>query len=66
MIQECLQQCKGPKKEKVFQLCGTHWVSMCPLFYMDDAYCWHVSNIDKACKSLAKLSASTHSTNSLR
>jgi hypothetical protein len=29
MIQECLQQCKGPKKGKVFQLCRTHWVSIC-------------------------------------
>jgi hypothetical protein len=29
MIQECLQQCKGPKKGKVFQLRETHWVSMC-------------------------------------
>ncbi len=29
MIQECLQQCKGPKKGKVFQLHGTHWVSIC-------------------------------------
>ncbi len=29
MIQTCLQQFKGPKKGKVFQLCGTHWVSIC-------------------------------------
>ncbi len=29
MIQECLQQCKGPKKRKVFQLRRTHWVSIC-------------------------------------
>ena len=29
MIQECLQQFKGPKKGKVFQLRGTHWVSIC-------------------------------------
>ncbi len=66
MIQECLQQFKGPKKGKVFQLRETHWVSMCPSLYMDDAYCWHVTNIDKAFKVLAKLLASTHSTNSLR
>ncbi len=63
MIQECLQQCKGPKKGKVFQLRGTHWVSICRSFYVDDAYCWRVTNIDKACKVLAELSASTHSTN---
>ena len=29
MIQECLQQFKGPEKGKVFQLCRTHWVSIC-------------------------------------
>ena len=29
MIQECLQQFKGPKKGKEFQLRGTHWVSIC-------------------------------------
>jgi hypothetical protein len=29
MIQECLQQFKGPKKGKVFQLRRTHWVSIC-------------------------------------
>jgi hypothetical protein len=29
MIQECLQQFKAPKKGKVFQLPGTHWVSIC-------------------------------------
>jgi hypothetical protein len=28
MIQECLQQFKGPKKGKVFQLCRMHWVSI--------------------------------------
>jgi hypothetical protein len=66
MIQECLQQFKGPKKGKVFQLRRTHWVSICQSFYMDDTYCWRVTNIDKACKVLAELSASTHSTNSLR
>jgi len=66
MIQECLQQFKGPKKGKVFQLRGMHWVSICQLFYVDNAYCWYVTNIEKACKVLAKLSESTHSTNSLR
>jgi hypothetical protein len=66
LIQECLQQCKGPKNRKVFQLHGMHWVSICPSFYVDGAYCWCVTNIDKACKVLAKLSASTHSTISLR
>ncbi len=66
MIQECLQQFKGPKKGKVFQLRGTHLVSMCRSFYVDDAYCRYVTNIEKACKVLAKLSESTHSTNSLR
>jgi hypothetical protein len=66
MIQECLQQFKGPKKGKVFQLCRTHWVSICRLFYVDNAYCWYVTNIEKACKVLAKLLESTHSTNSLR
>jgi hypothetical protein len=66
MIQECLQQFKGPKKGKVFQLRGTHWVSICPSFYMEDVYCWLVTNIVKAFKVLAKLLASTHSTNSLR
>jgi hypothetical protein len=29
MIQACLQQFKGPKKGKVFQLCESHWVSIC-------------------------------------
>ncbi len=29
MIKECLQQFKGPKKGKVFQLCRMHWVSIC-------------------------------------
>jgi hypothetical protein len=66
MIQECLQQCKGPKRGKVFQLHGTHWVSICQSFYVDSAYCWCVTNVDKACKVLAELLASTHSTNSLR
>ncbi len=66
MIQECLQQFKGPKKGKVFQLHGTHRVSICRSFYVDDAYCWDVTNIEKACKVLANLSESTHSTNSLR
>jgi hypothetical protein len=44
LIQECLQQFKGPKKGKVFQLCGTHWVSICRSFYVDDAHCWYVTN----------------------
>ncbi len=66
MIQACLQQFKGPKKGKVFQLRGTHWVSICQSFYVDDAYCWYETDIEKACKVLAKLSESTHSTNSLR
>ncbi len=66
MIQACLQQFKGPKKGKVIQLRRTHWVSICQLFYVDDAYCWYVTNIEKACKVLAKLLESTHSTNSLR
>ncbi len=66
MIQECLQQCKDPKKGKVFQLCGMHWVSICPSFYVVNAFCWCVTNINKACKVLAKLLVSTHSTNSLR
>jgi hypothetical protein len=65
MIQECLQQFKGPKKGKVFQLRGTHWVSICQLFYVDNAYCWYVTNIEKACKVLSKLLESTHSNNSL-
>jgi hypothetical protein len=56
MIQECLQQFKGPKKGKVFQLCGMHLVSLCRPFYVDDAYCWYVTNIEKARKVLAKLS----------
>jgi hypothetical protein len=34
MIQECLQQSKGPKKGKVFHLCRTHWVSICPSFIL--------------------------------
>ena len=29
MIQACLQQFKGPKNRKLFQLRGTHWVSIC-------------------------------------
>ncbi len=49
MIKECLQQFKGPKKGKVFQLRGTHLVSICQSFYVDDAYCWYVTNIEKAC-----------------
>jgi hypothetical protein len=65
MIQACLQQFKGPKKGKVFQLRGSHWVSICHSFYVDDAYCWYVTNFEKACKVLAKLLESTHSTNSL-
>jgi hypothetical protein len=65
MTQECLQQFKGPKKGKLFQLRGMHWVSICRLFYVDDAYCWHVTNIEKSCKVLAKLLKSTHSTTSL-
>jgi hypothetical protein len=65
MIQACLQQFKGPKKAKVFQLCGSHWVSICCSFYGDDAYCWYVTNFEKACKVLAELLESTHSTNSL-
>ena len=66
MIQECLQHFKGPKKRKLFQLPRMHWVSICRLFYVDNAYCWYVTNIEKDCKVLAKLSESTHSTNSLR
>jgi hypothetical protein len=65
MIQECLQQFIGTKKGKVFQLRGMHWVSICRSFYVDNAYCWNVTNIEKACKVLAKLLESTHSTNSL-
>jgi hypothetical protein len=65
MIQACLQQFKGPKKGKVFQLHGTYWVSICQSFYVDDAYCWYVTNIEKAFNVLAKLLESTHSTNSL-
>ncbi len=66
MIQECLQQFKGPKKGKVFQLRRTHWVSICQSFYVVDTYCWYVTDIEKACKVLAKFLESTHSTNSLR
>jgi hypothetical protein len=66
MIQECLQQFKGPKNRKLFQLRGTHWVSIRRSFYVDIAYCWYVINIEKACKVLAKLLESTHSTNSFR
>jgi hypothetical protein len=53
MIQACLQQLKGPRKGKVFQVRGMHWVSICRSFYVDDAYCSHVTNFEKACKVLA-------------
>ncbi len=52
MIQACLQQLKGPKKGKVSQLGGMHWVSICHLFYVDNAYCWYVTNLKKLVKSL--------------
>jgi hypothetical protein len=65
MIQACLQQFKGPKKGKVFQLRKTHWVFICRSFYVDNAYCWYKTNFEKACEVLAELSESTHSTNSL-
>jgi hypothetical protein len=65
-IQECLQLFEGPFGEKVFHLCGTHWVSICPLFYTDDTYCWCVTNFEIACVILAKLSASQYFTNALR
>jgi hypothetical protein len=64
-IQDCLQQFKGPKKGKVFQLRQTHWVSICPSFYTDDSRCWRVTNIKKACEVLTFLSLSTYSTNAL-
>jgi hypothetical protein len=65
MIQACLQQFKGTKKGKMFQLCGMHWVSICQLFYSDNAYCWYVTNFEKAWKVLSKLFESTQSPNSL-
>jgi hypothetical protein len=65
-IQECLQQFKGPFGGKVFCLHGTHWVSICLLFYIDDAYCWCVINFEIACGALAKLLASQYFTNALR
>jgi hypothetical protein len=49
----------------VFCLCGTHWVSIRPSFYTDDAYCWCVTNFEIACEALAKLLASQYFTNSL-
>jgi hypothetical protein len=64
-IQECLQQFKGGKKEKVFQLRQSHWVSICPSFNTDDSKCWRVTNIKKACEVLTILSLSTYSTNAL-
>jgi hypothetical protein len=47
-IQECLQQLKGHTKGKVFWLRGTHWVSLSPSFYTDDAYCWPVVDFEVA------------------
>jgi hypothetical protein len=51
---------------KVFCLHEMHWVSICPLFYTDDAFCWRESSFEIACEALAKLSASQYVTNSLR
>ncbi len=65
-IQECLQQFKGPFGGKVFHLHGMHWVSICPLFYTDDAYCLRVTNFEIACEALAKISTSQYFTNALR
>jgi hypothetical protein len=65
-IQECLQLFEGPFGGKVVCLHGTHWVSICPSFYTDDAYCWRVTNFEIACEALAKLSASQYFTNALR
>jgi hypothetical protein len=65
-IQECLHLFEGPFGRKVFCLHETHWVSICPSFYTDDAYCWHVTNFEIACEALAKLSASQYFTNALR
>jgi hypothetical protein len=55
-IQECLQLFEGPFEGKVFCLHGMHWVSICPLFNTDNAYCWRVTNFEIACEALAKLS----------
>jgi hypothetical protein len=65
-IQECLQLFEGLFGGKVFCLHGMHWVSICPLFYTEDAHCWHVTNFEIACEPLAKLSASQYFTNALR
>ncbi len=64
-IQECLQLFEGPFGGKVFCLRGTHWISIGPMFYTDDAYCWHVNNYEIACEALAKLFASQYFTNAL-
>ncbi len=64
-IQGCLQLFEGPFGGKVFHLHGMHWVSKCPLFYTDDAYCWRVTNFEIAFEALAKLSASQYFTNAL-
>jgi hypothetical protein len=64
-IQECIQLFEGPFGGKVFHLHGMHWVSICPSFYTDDAYCWRVTNFAIACVALAKLSASKYFTNAL-
>jgi hypothetical protein len=62
---ECLQLFESPFGGKGFHLHGTHWVSMCPLFYTDNAYCWRVTNFEIACEALAKLLASRYFTNAL-
>ncbi len=59
-IQECIQLFEGPFGRKVFCLHETHWVSICPSFYTDDAYCWCVTNFETARGALAKLSASQY------
>jgi hypothetical protein len=64
-IQECLQLFEGLFGVKVFHLCGTHWVSMCPTFYTDNTYCWCVTNFEIACEALIKLSARQYFTNAL-
>jgi hypothetical protein len=65
-IQECLQLFEDLFGRKVFHLCGTHLVSICPSFFTDNTYCWHVTNFEIACEALAKLLASQYFTNALR
>jgi hypothetical protein len=65
-IQECLQMFEGPFGGKVFCLRGMHLVSICSLFYTDNAYCWSVTNFEIACEALTKLLASQYFTYALR